>query len=458
MMNNSDTTIVSRPGTSAWAMLALLLVFCGGFLLIAIFDSPQPSDKWGWLFIVGACFLGVLSMLLYIVRHRIIADQNGLRWRGAWTSWKRARWDEVSDFYQSAPGGNAALRVVETRQGKLSFSNLDSAREALDNCIAERARAAAFESWQIKGLRANEPFEQRFAARTISTRAFVLTFGVLLVATMALLAFIFPVAVMSKNLPASFVPWSWAALLMMATLISALGAVMLSQIVGTRLLGEGEAIIATPAELRFETRGQVSVIEWRELRAVRLLALRARFETRDGVCEGDWSSGLRPIIERYAPDAALDVASNETDLVLPITQDDGAIFYPFRTEMVRLMLLTHFTPLILPIPIMFAVQYFTPDWDWPVDKSPFFVMVPIMAAGLWLWRLYWRGGIALSEAGLQRRGAWRDRFYRWDEIAQCGGEKDAFWIRVGERRLKLWNWNPPIRKADVEAKIRSRVN
>ena len=83
-----------------------------------------------------------------------------------------------------------------------------------------------------------------------------------------------------------------------------------------------------------------------------------------------------------------------------------------------------------------------------------FFAAPLALFCLYIWRLYRRGGVAIGENGLKVRGAWRDRFYRWDEIVEHDGK---FAARSGEKMVKLWSWVPLVRCDEVRAEVARRV-
>ncbi|PQV63371.1 hypothetical protein B1R32_11226 [Abditibacterium utsteinense] len=159
--------------------LAFACVPAGAFFLYGPFqiaqDTPQSSPR-PLFFIFGPMVLffwgGAVLLTLSLVREEIIADDAGLRWRGAFGPWKSAHWEQISDFYlsgkstrfsrvQTSP--SMTRPTVETPHGKLkierSFTNLNE----MMSFIASRAVNTPAREWEIFEFRASQNFSQQFA-------------------------------------------------------------------------------------------------------------------------------------------------------------------------------------------------------------------------------------------------------------------------------------------------------
>lgn len=465
MASHSGATgaaIVSRPWSGGWSLVALALCFCAMAAYIALSDPPRTrADSISLETFAALPALVALGLSLYLLRHRVVADADGLRWRGAWTGWKSARWAEVSDFYQESPSSKSTSRRVETRSGTLVFGANDTCAGALAAAIAARALNAPFGVRQATGLRAGERFERRFATREVLGWIAASVFAALVLLTWAAFPVVFPDFWRNwQRLGQLFSP-ATAALIYLApagivsALIAAMGTLLLAPPLSARW--SRERITATQNGLRFEKRGRVLQIEWAELRAIHLLRERAHFVTARGDWEASWRPALRPLVERFAPDAVFDAEAAELDLVRPSRQPSGAVSYPFRTWTSRLLL-----QILAPVTLMFAafvaLVRLTPSLEWPRDDSMWLVLTPMLAFCLWLGRLYLRGGIALRDDGVELRGAVRDRFYAWAAIERCGEKNGAFWIAVSGRRVTLWSWNAPVSCGDVKQEIERRCS
>lgn len=95
------------------------------------------------------CF--VLPGLLTIwatLRIRVIADAQGLRWRGI-AGWKSATWPQVSNYYNIPLPQNRIGSVVETENGKIKLEDLDHGKH-LKEIVQMRAKWASSQSWETK--------------------------------------------------------------------------------------------------------------------------------------------------------------------------------------------------------------------------------------------------------------------------------------------------------------------
>ena len=91
------------------------------------------------------------------MRHaRLIADANGLRWRGLF-GWKSARWADVQDYYDRIPASSQQRvpmsAIIKTSAGTLSFNrqwtNFDGFREQ----VTRLSTQSAARQWDILGSR-----------------------------------------------------------------------------------------------------------------------------------------------------------------------------------------------------------------------------------------------------------------------------------------------------------------
>lgn len=440
----------------------MMLFLFFGFIIGALDSPPEPDEVWIVALFIIAPGVAALGLLLYLTRHRVIADENGLRWRGAFSGWKNVRWDEVSDF--TLVRFKSGSHVVETLLGQLTFDRSDTCVEELAQFIAARATKAPYREWLLPYERENARFELVFTTPLVSGRALLLAWAPITLTILGLLMWLTPrdfALWQSTRETAGWAQAMWvylAPLALGAACLSLIPTVILAHIISARWLHQIERVIATERGLQLEKSGETLQIAWSELRAVHLFELRtfntrARFETARGNRELGWRTSLRPIIESYAPAVPI---VNESDAAPPIQLASGAQFYSFRTAGLRLMLRTFaamtmlyvFTPPLMMLGV-------APE-DAPRDDARFFwiLAVPFAAFCGWQWRLYQRGGLVLSEIGIEVRGAWRDRFYRWDEIEE---RDDKLMIRGSERPIKLWSWTPPVRSDEVRAEIKRRI-
>lgn len=135
---------------------ARLAVFLGGLLgflaLLGALINQEESPDWG-VFVWLSVAIGLPAGLLWLFwrRARIVADENGLRWRRMRGPWQSARWDEVSDYFLTAD----AIAVVRFDDGyTLQIGGEWPEREQLKAHIAERATAARVQGWLVRSLSA----------------------------------------------------------------------------------------------------------------------------------------------------------------------------------------------------------------------------------------------------------------------------------------------------------------
>ena len=460
MMNNPENQIVSRPIGGLWVLLWLALIFCALSALLTFFDPPTNGQLWQTWFLFGVPGTFAVSVTPYLLRHRIVADENGLRWRGALSGWKRARWDEISDFYLDSALSKRPNNVVETPKGNVAFDQDHSAHQELGALIAACARHAPYREWGVKGLRPDETFSLTFVTRELSWLALGSAFVPLTLVALALLRWVWNApwqnfqqarALSGDGVAALayLLPWLFTALFVCGML-----SIVLTPWVSALILRE--RVTVTQDGLRFERRWRSLFIAWSELRAVHLHRERARFVGTRSQWQMHWLLVLRPFIERYAPDAKFDSENDGLDLAPPLRLASGALFYGFRTTALRLLL-----KITLPFLLTVAVSPFLMLMATAPDTAPrddprvmWFFAAPIALFCLYIWRLYARGGIALGESGIEVRGAWRDLFYRWEEIVEQDGK---FAARRGEKLVKLWPWVPPVRTDELRAEVARRV-
>lgn len=459
-MNDFPTPIVSRYVGGLRVLLAMALIFCALTALLTFFDPPKTGEFWQTCFLLGVPGAFVLAATPYLLFNRIIADENGLRWRGALPIWKSARWDEITDFSIDSAISKFVHQTIETPNGNINLGVDNSFHEEIAALVAARANNAPYREWGVKGLRPAETFALSFVTRELSWLALVLAFAPLTLVALALMRRVWN-APWHDFQAARALSGDWIAALaylmpplFLAFFVCGIISIALAPWASSLLLRE--RVIVTQRGLNFEKREQSLFIAWDELRAVHLLRERARFVDENGEWRMHWHGALRPLIEHYAPAASFDSENDGSDLAPPVRLENGALFYGSRTTALRL-LLQLFVPLTItmaasPFLIMFVVA--PDDMLRNNPREMWFFVPPLACFCLWIWRLYRRGGLALSDTGIQVRGAWRDRFYRWDEIVEQDGK---FAARRGEKLVRLGSWVPTVRTNELRAEIEKRA-
>lgn len=141
------------------------------FVLGALVFLTTPDGKhqapplWVRLSIAGVFLLcAVLSICWERVRH-ITANEEGIIWRNLFRE-RRARWDEVTDYYETLDTQNHGhlLAVVRTNAGclRINHSGQWKNSEALRGMIQRYATAAKANEWGFEGTRLCDPWPRTF--------------------------------------------------------------------------------------------------------------------------------------------------------------------------------------------------------------------------------------------------------------------------------------------------------
>jgi len=98
-------------------------------------------------------WLSSLLCIWIIIHLRVVADKNGLKWRGL-GGWKKATWMEVKDYYVKVTlhesSSKNATHTVETVAGKFTLKDLTHG-EQLRAIVQEKARWAQAKTWEERG-------------------------------------------------------------------------------------------------------------------------------------------------------------------------------------------------------------------------------------------------------------------------------------------------------------------
>ncbi len=161
--------------------LAFFFSLISGLGLILPSTPPPANPAAQTLFFGLSCagsFLAGSVMLWWLLHAQILADTDGLRWRGAF-GWKFVRWDQVADYYgklpKNTPPDSVAVHrmivsVVETSAGKLIISPLWRGTDALREQIAFHASSSREQHWGIKGTRLVDSWPHVFDYNTRENR------------------------------------------------------------------------------------------------------------------------------------------------------------------------------------------------------------------------------------------------------------------------------------------------
>ena len=129
-------------------------------LTIAL-TSPEPFAPENILF---GCLMGLpvltggISLLVFAQRAYVIADKEGLRWRGLGRE-RRVSWGDITDYYLDSVRRPAPL--VDTPHGQINLS-LWSNLEQLKAAVAAGALHAKSKSWDVRGIRPEDEWPVAF--------------------------------------------------------------------------------------------------------------------------------------------------------------------------------------------------------------------------------------------------------------------------------------------------------
>lgn len=152
-------TVVCGPSneyrTTLWTLIAFGVGGVLGFVWLRFIPSSSP-----WVIVRATCFGSGLFLFpmsiwaaAFLCRASIIADAEGLRWRGA-GRWQTAPWESVvaySDYWPS-PNLKQPSAKVQTLDGTLVFSPpLWTNTEQLRSYIARFAVRVTTPEWKEKG-------------------------------------------------------------------------------------------------------------------------------------------------------------------------------------------------------------------------------------------------------------------------------------------------------------------
>lgn len=490
------TEISCRVKRSLWWMVPLAALE-GGFMLVAplIMAAETPKNPHAaspWLLLPLSLpmalvfFYAVLQMTRSLLFETVIANPEGLRWRGAFGPWKAARWEEISDFYLQKIGAGA---IVETTRGKLRLSSGFTNLEQLKTFIAERATSAPARGWEMERFRASKPFTQRFPYWTKTQKwmapGFVGVFGCLAILLGATSLFSpqsqAPAAPTWVRPPD--MPWAMFYLpILMGVAVFGLVALLCVLSVGLMWRERSAAWLHRDEHLEISPRGVAwqsgrKRIEaaWDEVIAIHRLPKRGfkpdyRVETRRGdftvwnslESVGLWLGLVRQFAPHLAPPAPLPTTDigGESGTWSGGKRGEGARVFHFRTSETRTNLWapTLVSPCLLLIPFIHQSLQ-APDelpaaplslWVW------FGIGVAILAT-VGCWVVFARAAIWADETGLEWRVPFWKRRLDWSEIEAFGRDETGVFLRAGGKKRPIWRSFAPARQNELLQLIQSRA-
>lgn len=172
-VSNGDTMECRPKAKIFWGGAVGLAIVM--LIIIAIaFDSTKDSKPVMIVFVVLG-FLELLAfaavaigMIIHALRFRVIADANGLRWRGAFHGWRSTAWSEVTDYYLEmrrlsvTDNRTMILPTIVTKYGVIKVGAEMVGDDKLKQFVRERATAARVSEWEQLGVRRVDSWPQTF--------------------------------------------------------------------------------------------------------------------------------------------------------------------------------------------------------------------------------------------------------------------------------------------------------
>lgn len=160
-----------RTAPSNWLGVLVFGAFGAAMLSLPGMAPPTAADPVGARVIViviaAPLFLLAGVTAAWCLRAEIIADEDGLRWRGLART-RRAPWSGVTDYYERLSQGHRPTAWVETVSGKFLISGVTNAG-ALREIVQARPTGAPAHSWEILGTRPGDSWPRVFHHLTADT-------------------------------------------------------------------------------------------------------------------------------------------------------------------------------------------------------------------------------------------------------------------------------------------------
>ena len=442
------------------------------FMLAAPFQIAQEQPKsspWPIYLICGPAAVAFFGCVIYMVasllREEVLADETGLRWRGAFGPWKSARWDEITDFYlKSGP-------IIETPQGKCALSSSFVNRAEMMAFIAARAVNAPAREWEMEKYRASKNLTQRFEywTKTHTWMAPMQSLGAVYVLGFLTWGIFFNAKPTAKTPFSPAWQFDWFSVLMAIFgfgPVFALFVIMVPLIWRDRnraFARRDEHLEISPRGLSWQ-RGQARIdASWQQVRAIRFVAgdkqtAHFQVETQNGdfaVWRSLESIGLWvQLVNQFAPHLAVEIPVDDPDLGKESATwsggvvGQGARVFHFRTRDTRLVLwaATVFGRVLPALPLLMHFMK-TPD-DAPSNVPVKFLSIAlflIILALIYAWMCFQRAAIWANETGLEWRvPLFKNRRVNWSEIESFGRDEGTYFLIVGGKKRRLLHLSAPV--------------
>ncbi|RYG69075.1 PH domain-containing protein [bacterium] len=281
---SSKPRLVCRPEQVYWVfvwifgLLALIIPILYGARILVL----KPGEGIEWLVIQSTLFGGgSLAFARYLIRCRIVADEDGLEVRGYFQRWF-APWDAIEDYElrQKVPNNSFCIAYVKAGGTWRALPQQYVRQAEVLERIAQEAKWSKANKWQRDDLRDDSEWPKTFVYSTESlwksskNFAFRLLFLVVLVFASILLPWIFfPVSPrpLWSDFPVSGVLFVAKFLLVIPVAIVAMTLIKVPALKARKQF-QDQLIQVTPEYLSFTHNGDSKKIGWDEIKTVHLEA------------------------------------------------------------------------------------------------------------------------------------------------------------------------------------------
>lgn len=442
--------------------------------------SEPPEERVTVIFcaVVGLLFLALCAGLaIDTLRGQVRADEQGLRWREGLSGWKRARWDEISDFYRL--GRQSGTPVLETPRGKLWLSDRFSGIGAIVDLVPQRAATSRAREWEVRNYRRGEDWEQTLAVWTKSQVWLAPLFTLGAIYVIGFLGYAIIAGPRNIAAPLDF-RWFDAAGLIIAflLLISLCAVIIVPTVLAWRerkfaWAHRDETLAMNARGIAFASNDKRVEAAWSE---VQLVAPRAkergvagyRVITKNGeftiwsLSSDQMFARFRTRCESYAPNALkplqvqAEALSFDAEINPSPARADGAQIFSFRTRGNRLLVGT-ISALLFLAPLLYLIivynhafeEPFTPSW---LLFGALCALAIVVSSALYLY--FSRAYIVATANELQLHSPFSSpRHVNWDCIEAAGADAWGSWIFADERKIYWARGMFPVRRAELEARI-----
>lgn len=452
------------PRTYYWLAAVLLGIGFVGVFGSALDPQTTPDLPKRIAFASIASLFFFLPGLLLVwatIRVRVIADADGLRWRGM-GGWKSATWPQVRDYYD-----RPLETRVETENGSLTLHDLTH-RTLLKQAVQERAKWAAATTWELKGhpkqtLELTQPEIFIINRKQMREYVFLLVTGCVVLPLLILYTSISrwdAPLVLYQNLERTWQtigPW-WALGTLFVGLFPALvyGALLafgwpLAQFARQR---QGESITVSPEGIlwRDATTGQQIWSPWKDVTDYHLAILPGWVKSENlhvvKTIHGEIqfagynaSVRLRLLIQKHCAQHGLQLEwkSKRERGSSPQNRQSFQV-YSYRHTELRVML---WLPISLAILFwcVIALRYF--GWL-PLKESDneyihFFIGIPLTLGAAWLIWKYYRFQVITDESGITQCNGRYSTFIAWPDVIEYDIVSGSIIVRSQTQTIRCWS-------------------